>query len=244
MELQESICLPSDTGDSQLSAQSASGESEHSGDSAGLAKETLVPATHLIEHQKTTSFASDTGSANAVVNSSSGSGETQADGLGLGRQRLINLGCSARVTDTLMKARKDSTNSAYSRIWNKFVEFAIRHDFSPDSPSLPHTGIPSSGIGDGSLCEHAESPRVCHLCFYWYPMGLGHFSGSFLQTSYPPKTSQVSDISKVGLASGFGLPFIGHLHSSCFAMASLSEGNVSRGNNISQKGIGAGSFSI
>lgn len=109
MEFQDRIRLPSNFGYSQLSAQSVSGEGDHSGSSAKLAEEALVPT---VEHQRTMPSATDSASTDAGTHTASNFEEAQADGLGLERQRLTSLGCLARVTDTLMRTWKDSTNIA------------------------------------------------------------------------------------------------------------------------------------
>ncbi|XP_018423769.1 PREDICTED: rho GTPase-activating protein 23-like [Nanorana parkeri] len=60
---------------------------------------------------------------------SSRSRQAVSDGMESERIRLLRLGCSENVINTLVQSRKSSTNQMYNRVWSKFQEFASSADY-------------------------------------------------------------------------------------------------------------------
>lgn len=55
---------------------------------------------------------------------------------GLEQKRLGSLGCSHKVVQTLLQARKSSTNATYYRVWKKFTQLAESSQFNPLDPGV------------------------------------------------------------------------------------------------------------
>lgn len=63
-------------------------------------------------------------------------GETAGDSLAVESAQLHAQGLSEEVIAMLLGARKTTTNTTYSRIWRRFVNFALQHNFSLLTPGI------------------------------------------------------------------------------------------------------------
>lgn len=68
--------------------------------------------------------------------SSSGTRETTSDGMEAERSRFLDQGCSQKVVEKLLQARKATTNSTYRRIWGNFISFAQQQSWNTSSPEV------------------------------------------------------------------------------------------------------------
>ena len=65
----------------------------------------------------------------------SGPGQTAPNSMEVERIRLREQGCSQEVITTLMQARKNSTNTTYTRVWERFFLMAQLKGWDPVSPA-------------------------------------------------------------------------------------------------------------
>lgn len=105
-------------------------------DTAGLPTQALISTRAAIEHTTTDTASVSQRPSTPGTNLPSGTREAPALGLDLERRKFCEFGCSSKVIDTLMKARKSSTNATYSKIWWHFEEFAAEHGFSVPNPAV------------------------------------------------------------------------------------------------------------
>ncbi|XP_068108865.1 uncharacterized protein [Hyperolius riggenbachi] len=105
-----------------------------SGDSE-LAAETLVSVASPISNGRPSNPPLQQTPPNPRSSVTSKSSTIELSGMEVERRKLQSLGCTPEVIETLLKARKPSTNASYYRIWNRFTEFALSSSFDPLHPS-------------------------------------------------------------------------------------------------------------
>lgn len=136
MVLPSRVRVPSYPTDSQIPSAPNRGGSDHPGSDSLLAEEALV---HAVDPAVSLQPSSPPEDAQPSVSRSPHpptSRDPGSEGLEVERKRLEELGCSHNVIQTLLQARKSSTNSAYYRVWQKFSEFAELNQFNPLKPGV------------------------------------------------------------------------------------------------------------
>ena len=121
---------------SEIPPASDKGRCHHPGDHSILAKETVVPALGQSGTRRSDSSTSQEQPADSGQLHSPASRDTGLEGLEIERRRLGDLGCSQEVIQTLLLARKSSTNTTYYRLWKKFVALAESSQFNPLFPEV------------------------------------------------------------------------------------------------------------
>uniref|UniRef100_A0A803JVL6 Core-binding (CB) domain-containing protein n=1 Tax=Xenopus tropicalis TaxID=8364 RepID=A0A803JVL6_XENTR len=72
------------------------------------------------------------------ANPTSSSANISPEGLEIERQRLVTEGMSASVIDTMLAARKTSTNKTYDRVWKVFLPWLQQKDITIENLSVIH----------------------------------------------------------------------------------------------------------
>lgn len=85
-----------------------------------LAEEAMVHYPPTVEHIGSASSPVISRPALSGSSTSSKPGEAASDGLEAERARFLDQGCSQKEVETLLQARRPTTNSTYRRVWEKF----------------------------------------------------------------------------------------------------------------------------
>lgn len=134
MELSDGIRIPTNSTDTEVSPTS-NHRSDHSFSSDSiLAQETVVHVANQDDLVQTASPSTHRQPSVSRQVLSPAPGDPRLEGLEVERKRLGKLGCLHNVIQTLLQARKASTNSTYYRIWRKFTELAETNHFDPLTP--------------------------------------------------------------------------------------------------------------
>ncbi|XP_068118214.1 polycystin-1-like [Hyperolius riggenbachi] len=123
MDVQTKLCVPTNTTDTSVTEENTEGESGSTRRDTILAQETLVLSLTDISHCTSHEVTMPTRHALSGRNTASLPKDSEFDGMETERSKLISLGCSPTVIDTLLRARKNSTNLSYHRTWRRFLEF-------------------------------------------------------------------------------------------------------------------------
>uniref|UniRef100_A0A803JEU1 Core-binding (CB) domain-containing protein n=1 Tax=Xenopus tropicalis TaxID=8364 RepID=A0A803JEU1_XENTR len=115
------VHFSSDTPDIKSLEKDKSREGRSHSYPPGLAEETVVSSAQIHVNGQTTETTDQEGSVNARPNVSSGPAGISTQGLEIERQRLVSEGFSMAVIDTMLAARKMSTNKTYDRVWKVFL---------------------------------------------------------------------------------------------------------------------------
>lgn len=135
LELSPRLHFSTNPTDSQVPSEAQTLNSSSTSRDSLLATEALVHHPPATEHSGSTSTPGNNGSTNPGPATTSESREIAPSGLETERSRFLEQGCSQKVVDTLLQARKSSTNSTYERIWERFSSFAQEQGWDPSSPS-------------------------------------------------------------------------------------------------------------
>ncbi|XP_068110248.1 uncharacterized protein [Hyperolius riggenbachi] len=132
-----SLCLPSSP--PHLSSAQANNDGENNVDCGNtiLAEKALVSDVEEISGGTSMDTTMSQKFTDAEGHTSSGPQGVGFNGLEAERSKLTALGCSEAVTNTLLKARKDSTNKTYHRVWNKFRQFTKDRTLDANDPEIP-----------------------------------------------------------------------------------------------------------
>lgn len=135
LELSPRLHFSTNATDCQVPSEAQTLSSSSTGCDSLLATEALVHHPPATEHSGSNSSSGDNGSTNPGPAATSESREIAPSGLETERSRFLDQGCSQKVVETLLLARKSSTNHTYERVWGKFSSFAQEQGWDPSSPS-------------------------------------------------------------------------------------------------------------
>lgn len=137
LELPFGVHISANTTHSEILTQTQEVESHSASSPPILAETTMVYDAPPIEHSRTTDTPNDSGYTVAGATPSPISGEAASNSMEIERTRFLVQGCSQKVIDTLLQARKSTTNKTYKRVWESFLLVAQQQSWNPASPSVP-----------------------------------------------------------------------------------------------------------
>lgn len=108
MELQDSICLPSQAHDLEVSAQIVERTSKGGNDSTILAEEAMVSLGNIPQYVSASQDSNSTSTSLTREIRASSPSQTESACLDVEREGFQSFGCSSSVISTLLKARKPS----------------------------------------------------------------------------------------------------------------------------------------
>lgn len=134
LELPAGIHLPSNSSHSEVSPETQGVIDTGGGSDSLLAKEAMVYHSDAAEYGRSPAPSVVARPTLPRSSSSPEPGEATFDGLETERARYLEQGCSQRVADTLLQARRPTTNNTYRRVWEKFTAFAQQQGWNPSTP--------------------------------------------------------------------------------------------------------------
>lgn len=114
------------------------------------------------EHSEAIATPNDSGYTLAGKAPSPIPGEAASNSLEIERAKFLVQGCSQKVVDTLLQARKCTTNNTYRKIWEKFLSVAQQQSWNSSSPTVSQSleflqlGL-DKGLGSSTLKVHVST---------------------------------------------------------------------------------------
>lgn len=134
LELQVGVHIPANSANCEIPVQASEIFSHGNRGNPSLAEKTMVHDPIAAQPSTSNPPSGNSGFAISRPISTSSSRETASDSMEVERVRLREQGCSQEVISTLMQARKSTTNTTYTRIWNQFFTMAQQKGWDPIAP--------------------------------------------------------------------------------------------------------------